>query len=540
MLRSFGLRGKKRARQLLGAAVCGLGLAGGELRAQGPVDVTAESVPASPNLKAKVNDLIEEISESEAELDVTLRRSKIVRTKMDIVRMAVADPQTVEIVAYGTREVEVIGKQTGSTSMTLWLGNEQQTRVLSVLINVNHDSSVDDRRRLEYGELQVMINEMFPDSKVQLIPIADKLVVRGEARDIEEQTRIMSVVRQNSGGGGGAGGGGGGFGGFGVGGASAATPFPDASQLPQSTVICLLETPGEHQVLLKVQIAELKRSAVRRFGARFNLQLGDLFFNSLVGGAGSLFASQTFSDASFNLFVEALAQNGNAKILAEPKLVTLSGRPATFLAGGEFAVPTVVGVGGVQAVSTSFKGFGTSISFTPTVLDKDRIRLQVSPTFSTINAANSVQGIFGLDTRSTSTTVDLREGQTLALAGLIQEQQRGDKSRIPFAGDLPLVGALFSTQSVSRDETELVIIVTPELVHPMEPEQIPSLLPGMEVTEPDDVEFYLYRRIEGDPTAHHRSTVWPNYKDRRKHGTPDVCQDPLSGYYMSGPHGYSE
>lgn len=281
MLRSFGLRGSSRARQLLGAAVCGLGLAGGSVYAQGPVDVTGDSVPASPRLKAKVNDLIEEISESEAELDVTLRRSKIVRTKMDIIRMAVADPQTVEIVAYGTREVEVIGKQTGSTSLTLWLGNEQQTRVLSVLINVNHDSSVDDRRRLEYGELQVMVNEMFPDSKIQLIPVADKLIVRGEARDIEEQTRIMSIVRQNAGGGGG---GGGGIGGFGVGGAAAATPFPDASQLPQSTVICLLETPGEHQVLLKVQIAELKRSAVRRFGARFNVQLGDLFFNSLVGG----------------------------------------------------------------------------------------------------------------------------------------------------------------------------------------------------------------------------------------------------------------
>ena len=533
MLRSFNLRGSLRARQVLGVAVCGLGIVGGGVQAQPPVDVTTESSPASPRLRAKVNDLIEEISESEAEFEVTLRRSKVVRTKFDIMRMAVADPATVEIVAYGTREVEVIGKQTGSTSLTLWLGNEEQTRVLSVLITVQHDTSVDDRRRLEYGELQTMVNEMFPDSKVQLIPIADKLIVRGEARDIEEQTRIMSIVRQNTGGGQG--------GGFGSGiGQQAAVPFPDASQLPQTTVVCLLETPGEHQVMLKVQIAELKRSAVRRFGARFNMELGDLFFNSLVGGAGSFLASQTFNDASFQLFVEALSQNGNAKILAEPKLVTLSGRPATFLSGGEFAVPTVVGVGGVQAVSTTFKGFGTSISFTPTVLDKDRIRLQVAPTFSTINQANSVQGIFGLDTRSTSTTVDLREGQTLALAGLIQEQQRGDKSRVPLAGDLPLIGALFSSQSISRDETELVIIVTPELVHPMEPDQVPSLLPGMEVTEPDDVEFFLYRRIEGEPSAHHRSTVWPNYKDRRCHGTPELCVDPLSGYYMSGPHGFSE
>lgn len=531
MLIGKTLRIRRWNRLASAALVLALGWGGESVFAQGRADAPREA--ASLKLKAKVNDLVEDITESEVELEVNLRRSKLLRTKLDIMRVAVADPATVEIVAYGTREVEVIGKQTGTTSLTVWLGNEQQTRILSVLVSVTHDTSVDDRRRMEYGELQTMINEMFPDSKVQLIPIADKLVVKGEARDIEEATRILSVLRKN-------GGGGGAFGGQGLGQNQAAEPFPEAGQLPESNLISLLEVPGEHQIVLKVQIAELKRSAVRRFGARFDLQLGDLFFNSLVGGAGSFFASQTFNDASFNLFVEALASNGYAKILAEPKLVTLSGRPATFLAGGEFAVPTVVGVGGVQAVSTSFKGFGTSLSFTPTVLDKDRIRLNVSPTFSTINPANSVQGIFGLDTRSTSTTVDLREGQTLALAGLIQEQQRGDKSRVPWIGDLPVVGALFGSQSVSRDETELVILVTPELVHPMEPDQVPGLLPGMEVTEPDDVEFYLFRRTEGDPNAHHRSTVWPNYRDRRCHGTPPLCIDPASDYFMSGPHGFSQ
>ena len=200
----------------------------------------------------------------------------------------------------------------------------------------------------------------------------------------------------------------------------------------------------------------------------------------------------------------------------------------------------MVGVGGVQAVSTSFKGFGTSLSFTPTVLDKDRIRLQVVPTFSTINTTNSVQGIFGLDTRTTSTTVDLREGQTLAIAGLIQEQQRGDKSFVPWIGELPVIGALFSKQTISRDETELVVLVTPELAHPMEPNEVPALLPGMEVTEPDDLEFFLYRRIEGNPNAPHRSTVWHNYRDRRCYGTPQPCFDPGSDYYLSGPHGFSQ
>lgn len=545
MLPSILQPNAKRRRTILGALLGILvgGAAAAEAQAPPRPLRPAEAV-ASPRLRAKVNDLIDEISESEAELEIVYRRSKLVRTKLDIVRAAVADPAIVEIVAYGTREVELIGKSTGSTTLTLWLGDAQQTRILSLLITVAHDRSMEDRRRLEFGELQTMINEMFPDSKIQLIPVADKLIVRGEARDAEEATRIMSVLRRQQGGSGGGGGGiGGGMGGgFGVNlnQGQAAEPFPDDSGSPlNSSIISLLDIPGEQQVMLKVRIAELKRSAVRKLGARFDVAIEDFALSSLVGGAGSFVASQTFDNASFNLFIDALSSNGVAKILAEPNLVTLSGRPATFLAGGEFAVPTVVGVGGVQAVSTTFKGFGTSLTFTPTVLDKDRIRLQVSPTFSTINRVNSVQGIFGLDTRTTSTTIDMREGQTFAIAGLIQEQYRGDKNRVPFLGDLPLLGVLFSEQSTSRDETELLILVTPELVHPMEPDSVPPLVPGLEVTEPDDVEFFGYRRIEGDPNCHHRSTVWPNYRDRSCYGSPHAKQMRSDNYYISGPHGYS-
>ena len=505
--------------------------------AQAQPSAKPRDIEASPRLRAKVSDLIDEISESEAELEITYRRSKLVRTKLDIVRAAVADPSIIEIVPYGTREVELIGKGTGSTTLTIWLGNAQQTRILSLLVTVVHDTGVDDRRRMEYGELQQMINEFFPNSKIQLIPVADKLIVRGEARDAEEATQIMSILRKNTGGGGGLGGVG-----FGAGIAQgpAAEPFPDASTLPQSTIISLLNVPGEQQVLLKVRIAELKRSALRRLGAKFNFTVEDFALASLVGGSGSFIASQTFDEGSFTLFVDALATNGVARILAEPNLVTLSGRPATFLAGGEFAVPTVVGVGGVQAVSTTFKGFGTSLAFTPTVLDKDRIRLQVVPTFSTLNRDNAVQGIFGLDTRTTSTTVDMREGQTFAIAGLIQEQMRGDKTRVPFIGDLPVVGVLFSSQNTSKDETELLVLVTPELVHPMEPDTVPQLVPGIDVTEPDDIEFFLYRRIEGDPNCHHRSTVWYNYRDRNCYGSPCGRAAQSSNYYLAGPQGYSE
>lgn len=187
------------------------------------------------------------------------------------------------------------------------------------------------------------------------------------------------------------------------------------------------------------------------------------------------------------------------------------------------------------------------IQFTPTVLDKDHIRLQVTPTFSTLNTGNTVNGIPGLNTRSVSTTVDLREGQWLAVAGLLQDQQIGDKVRVPWIGDIPVLSILFSRNRVSRDETELVILVSPELVHPMEVDQVPQILPGMEVTEPSNLGFYIFGRYEGAPGVDHRSTVWPVYGWDVFSGRAGSLRAHKAGvgytqaeqFYMNGPVGFS-
>src|SRR5690606_39161595 len=135
---------------------------------------------------------------------------------------------------------------------------------------------------------------------------------------------------------------------------------------------------------------------------------------------------------------------------------------------------------------------------------------------------------------SVTTTVDLREGQVLAIAGLLQEQQRGDVSKVPLLGDIPLVSQLFTNRSMTRDEKELIILVSPELVHPLEPEQAPQLLPGMEVTEPDDYEFFWKRQIEGRPDCNHRSTVWPTHRYRLTQSRQDYeCQTASDRYYLS-------
>ncbi|MCA8999917.1 MAG: pilus assembly protein N-terminal domain-containing protein, partial [Planctomycetaceae bacterium] len=212
----------------------------------------------STSLQQKVNSLVEEVVTAEIEVEVPRRRSKILRMREGVFRAAVADPSIVEFVAFGTNEVELIGKETGSTTVTLWLGDELAPKHLTLLVTVTKDDAVDDRRRLEYGELAAMLNELFPNSRIQLFPVADKLIVRGQARDEAEAVEILSIVRENAAstaGGFGSGIGGGGVNPIGAGGA-AAQPFPDGSELPASNVIDMLSVPGEKQVMLKVRIAE--------------------------------------------------------------------------------------------------------------------------------------------------------------------------------------------------------------------------------------------------------------------------------------------
>ncbi len=309
-----------------------------------------------------------------------------------------------------------------------------------------------------------MLNEFFPNSAVELVLVANTLIIKGQARDSEEAANILLLVRRE---------------------ASRVqrsnnTNVDSTATVNQNTarrnntVVNMLRVPGEQQVMLKVRVAELTRTALRELGLDFTLNNNSFSLSSNFGNAGNLISLLDNNDVS--LLLKAVSSNGYSKVLAEPNLVTLSGRTASFIAGGQFAVPTAVGIGGIGAATTSFQGFGTQLQFTPTVLDKDRIRLRVAPTFSSLNNGNSVNGIPGLNTRSVFTTVDMREGQWLAIAGLIQDQQEGSKSRVPFLGDIPLGGAVFGKNNVKRDETELLILVSPQLVHPLEPEAAPRLL----------------------------------------------------------------
>jgi pilus assembly protein CpaC len=465
-----------------------------------------------------------EVLDQADELTVIYRRSKLLRTKVDVYRTAVVDPSICDVVQYTPREISVIGRGQGATHVTFWFDDESY-QPYTYLVRVEPDPEVQERREERFRLLETDLAELFPNSKVALVVVGDKLIVKGQARDAEEAAQIMAIIRghpQFQ---------------YGIAEGTAADPLGQEAtnrSFPTTRVINMLRIPGVHQVALHVKIAELNRSAAREFGVdldmTFNLsEEGQLFIQSLLnvaaGNAPSILGSFNHKDAAIDFGIHYLEQHGVVRMLSEPTLVTLSGRPATFVAGGEFAVPTTVGVSGAAAVTTDFRAFGAIITFRPVVLDKDHIRLEVAPEFSQINNDNAVNGTPGLDTRAVTTTVEMREGQTLAIAGLLDDTMRGDT-----AGDLPLLAQIFGNRSVTRNETELIILVTPELIQPMEPEEVPPL-PGFDVTEPTNCQFYIKGRLEGRPTHEYRSTVWPRLRRRYKAGGPEM---------ISGPFGHGD
>jgi pilus assembly protein CpaC len=249
-----------------------------------------------------------------------------------------------------------------------------------------------------------------------------------------------------------------------------------------------------------------------------------------------------FDKGNFELFFNALRRNQLLKILAEPNLVALNGQRANFLSGGQFFIPTAqAGAGGLSgAISAQAVDFGVRLDFLAHILDDDVIRLTVDPEVSSPDftvATTLVAGgspVPGLNKRSAHTTVELRQGQTLAIAGLMSVTLDGTTNRIPGLGDLPIFGTFFSNTTGSRTEKELIVLVTPYLVEPLNHDQVPPS-PGDEVNTPNDLEFYLLSRLEGRTGRDFRATT--EYDDA-VHVVR--CLLRLHEQRIQGPSGYCE
>jgi pilus assembly protein CpaC len=467
--------------------------------------------------------LIEALRGNDAIIQVVFGQTRLLTLKTDLTNgpergsISVGDPTVVDFdLMPNPRVIRLTARRPGVTDLSIITPDGE---AYNFEVHVVYDL------RLLHAQLQ----QLYPDAQVRLSQLHGYVVVEGQVRSIRQADEVMSTVKlflmSHAGGrsqegrqtGGPAA----------AGGqqpasrqsdpenqAAADGPSPrdqaQSEQRGQSNVgynqsiyepINLLRVPGVHQVMLQVQIAELNRTALRNIGAdwRWAFPTGNIL-QTLIGGPNTT-VSGVFPSADLNLVLRALRTNTVLSVLAEPNLVAMSGQKASFLAGGEFPVPVPqAGVGGVGTITVEFKSFGVQLDFVPYVLEDETIRLTVSPEESSPDFSTAVEigGFFvpGINTRRATTTVEMREGQTLAMAGLMRVSIDANTRRIPGLGDLPYIGPLFSNTSHTRQEKELLVLVTPYLVAPMNPDEVPCL-PTDGLTDPNDLEFYLLNRIEG-------------------------------------------
>ncbi|MGD9364245.1 MAG: type II and III secretion system protein family protein [Desulfobacteraceae bacterium] len=406
---------------------------------------------------------------------VVVGKSIVLRSPAPVKRISVAAPEIADIVIISRREVYLTGKTAGTTNLTLW----QNGSVSAIYdVEVVYDIS----------RLKQQVHQLLPDEReLQIMGTHDSVTLSGKVSNAAALANLLALSR---------------------------------AYAPEGKINNLVTVGGVHQVMLEVRVAEMDRATTKRLGINFNFIEGDRFGASTLGGLSSFVFPEFDTDAGTWLFdlppssavnalfrfqadgatwtglIDALKQDGLVKILAEPNLIAMSGQQANFLAGGEFPVPVPQDDG---AVTVAYKSFGVGLTFKPTVLSNQKISIQVEPEVSELDFSTAVQFsgfvVPGLSTRRASTTIELGDGQSFAIAGLLKETVRDAVQKFPLLGDIPILGMLFRSRSFQKNESELVIIVTPRLVKPVDGSKLP--LPTDGYIEPNDAEFYLMGFMEG-------------------------------------------
>lgn len=423
--------------------------AAGEARAQaeGPVTVSPRVVGLEAGTHA-------------GEMRVPLNKSQILKVDRRIADLLVGNPEVADVMPLTDRSIYVLGKELGSTNLTIY---GPQRRLIAVVdIAVTPDE----------GGLRRHLHEIMPEEDIEVRAANGGLVLSGTVSTARQLDRALQVAESYA---------------------------PDA-------VTNLMTVRGSQQVLLQVRVAEVQRTLTRELGLQPDITSEDFVFSTFDGLDPTNFAGASLNLAAneftVDMLIDALEAKGAVKVLAEPNLVALSGDTATFLAGGEFPVPVARDDDdGEITLTIEWKQFGVSLGFTPTVLDNELINLRVAPEVSEIDRINSISingtVIPGLSTRRAVTTVELRDGQSFAIAGLLQNDMTTQVRQLPGLGDIPLLGALFRSSSFQREETELVIIVTPRLVKPAAAGTLAA--PTDTFRPPSEADLFLMGRVEGTP-----------------------------------------
>ena len=471
------------------------------------------------------------------DLFAPLFKSRIVSVPGGAHRVSVGSPDIADIVVISPTQLYVLGKDIGTTNVLLWDGYNHLIGTIGV--EVQHD--LEDLKR--------KLAEILPGEAIEVRSTQRSIVLSGHVDDIEKMNaavRIAEAYRAQ------------------IQTAVNAEVFKQQNNSPRidktvGEVINLISVSGVQQVMLEVKVAEINRTEVRSLDAKFNSfrQGGQWNWGGVNGGATfppfkssqdllapvftrgtrgvdlppangwgppvdtflpnplsiidqGLFASFFNQSYLFKLALDASKNTGMTKILAEPTLTTLTGQEAKFLSGGQFPIPVSANYGNV---TVEYKDFGVGLTFIPVVLSNGHINLKLNVSVSdlidtsvlgvSVANANSTFVIPSLSTRSASGTVELGDGQTIGLAGMLNENLRQSVNKFPGLGSLPVLGALFRSQNYQKGNTELVILVTPHLAKPLPKDKIK--LPTDSLVEPSDADFYIWGRMQGDakPTEQH-------------------------------------
>ncbi|MEX2298178.1 MAG: type II and III secretion system protein family protein [Dongiaceae bacterium] len=395
------------------------------------------------------------------EFVVPINKSELIQVDQPFKELLVGNPDVADVLALTNQTIYILGRTLGATNLTIYGENRQLMAVVDIVVSY------------DVAGLKAKLYEVMPEENIEVRSANGSILISGSVSTSARATEAMEIALRYA---------------------------PEA-------VTNSMTVEGSQQVMLQVRFAEVNRSAVRELGIGNIIDAGGDAFTLVTTGAlplpaaGAAFgiATASINTNGFDMLstLRALERRGLVRTLAEPNLVALSGDTAYFLAGGEFPIPVAQDE---DTITVEFKEFGVGLGFTPTVIGKDLINLEVAPEVSRIDATITVQTgdvvIPGLSTRRARTTIELRDGQSFAIAGLLQSDFQDAIEGLPWLSDIPILGLLFSSRGYQRNETELVIVVTPRLVQPARsPDEL--ALPTDSVILPTDAELFLLGRTEG-------------------------------------------
>ena len=408
-------------------------------------------------------------------LSVPMNRAVVVESEVPFAELSIANPAIADISSLSDRSIYVLGKAPGITTLTILDGNGQ-------LI-----TNVDVRVAADVTEFKERLQQILPGEKIEVRTANDGIVLSGSVSSAQKLQRALDL----------------------------------AERYAPERVSNLMSVSGVQQVMLKVRFAEMQRTVSKSLQA--SLATGGSVLNGDLGleiGTGNATAQAAVDSVAtklspssnaggailfgFNsggleigILLEALESKGVVRTLAEPNLTALSGQEASFLAGGEYPVPVPQSDG---TISIEYKPFGIQLNFTPRVVDGDLVNLEMLASVSSLDPSNGIDlnnlRVDAFRKRETRTTVELRDGESFAVAGLLQDDFRDNSGQIPWLGDIPVLGALFRSADYERAQSELVVIVTPHLVTPTRGEVL--ALPTDRVAPPSEKDLFLFGRVAAD------------------------------------------